>query len=113
MADEPKVAVVYELTNFADTQGREVVRLAPVGGGEGVRFRGNAALRFPNGQIQVNFEIQAGSLEEAFGKYDGRVEEERAKLETEMRKAALMAGSPKIDDFRRNRISRFGGGNGG
>jgi len=122
MADEPvgevEAPVVYELAQFADTQGREVTRLCPVdhpGEPLPVRYRGQAMLISGQAKISFAFEIQASSVAEAFERFDARRDEEGEAIASEMRKKVLAAGSPKIDDFRRDRLQRQRrfGGNGG
>jgi len=113
-----KVPVVYELSQYADTEGREITRLCPVARpGEvlPVRFRGKAVLVLGEVSVPFIFEIEASSTAEAFEKYDARRDEVGSKLGEEMRAAALSARlrSPLIGDFRTEKMRRRFGGNGG
>jgi len=117
MADEPvgevEAVVVYELAQFVDTQGREVMRLTPLVDLElPVRYRGKGIFMAGKVQVPFMFEIEALSVTEAFEKYDARRDEEGDKIGVEMRKSQLTAGTPQIDRFRLQRQRRFGG-NGG
>ena len=124
MADEAGgevgATVVYEVSQFVDTQGREVARLTPgdhelVGTHTRVHFRGKGVLVAGQARVPFMFEIPAESVAEAFAGYDACCDEAGEKLGCEMRKAALASGVgrvTKIDEFRAQRMKRFGG-NGG
>ena len=113
-----KVLVVYEMSQYADTEGREITRLCPVARpGEvlPVRFRGKAVLVLGEVSVPFIFEIEAGTVAEAFERYGGRRDAAGSKLGEEMRAAALSARlrSPLIGDFRTEKMRRRFGGNGG
>jgi len=117
-AGEVGAVVVYAVSQFVDTAGREVTRLCPVdhpGEPLPVRFRGKGVLVAGQAQVPFMFEIPAESVAEAFAGYDACRDETGEKLGCEMRKAALASGVgrvTKIDEFRAQRMKRFGG-NGG
>ncbi|MBA7577976.1 hypothetical protein ES708_19832 [subsurface metagenome] len=117
MADEPvgevKALVVYELTQFTDTEGRSLTRLCPIdhpGEPLPVRYRGRAIRVEGKAQTVFEFEILAESAVDAFEKFDAQMKEAGAKLDQP--KVVLAAGTPKIDAFRAQRLRRFRG-NGG
>ena len=62
--------------------------------------------------LEIDFGIEAETDDEALARFDGRAQEEAEKFATEMRKAALAAGTPMINQFRQQRLRRLGG-NGG
>jgi hypothetical protein len=113
MPDEPvgeaKAVEVFEVTHFCDSVGRNLTRLTPRSGP--VRYRGKVILAGPR-PLEIDFGIEAATDDEALARFDGRAKEEAEKFATEMRKAALAAGTPMIDQFRARR-NRVFGGNGG
>ena len=113
-----KPVVIYEIAQFADTEGRAVTQLTPavLGAPQPVRYRGRGAISAGPAQIPFEFEIEAGSMLESFKKYDARAKEEGEKIAAQMRQKALLEASrsPKINDFLAHRRGgRPGGGNGG
>jgi len=102
----------YWQRECGDTEGRAIVELTPFGG---TAKRYKVIVFFQKGQAQqrVVFEIEASSADEAFDRYDARLEEEKEKFEAKARQASLIVGpNPKIDQFRRQKRGRLGG-NGG
>ena len=116
--------LVYEVRYFCRPNGQEIEQLTPreegkAGSGR-VRYRGHAPLLAGDSGRQVgtlHFEIRADTPEEAWERFGVRageeLEKEKAKAKTEAVRAQLL-GSPKIDEFRRQRMGRrLGGGRGG
>ncbi|HUX02157.1 MAG TPA: hypothetical protein VMY35_14425 [Phycisphaerae bacterium] len=109
--DKPP-AVRYWQRECGDTEGRGIVELTPFGG---TAKRYKVDVTFQKGQKaqRVVFEIEADSADEAFDRYDARLEEEKKKFEAKASQTSLIVGpNPKIDEFRRQKRGRQGG-NGG
>ena len=108
----------YFKTECGDTEGRAIIILTPFGGGEAL-YR--VQVLFQKGQVQQRtcFEIEASSPDEAFDRYDARLEEEKAKFEAKAGQASLLVPPhTNIEQFRnqkqgRQQQKRRIGGNGG
>ena len=112
-----KVAVVrYWQRDCGDTEGRCIVELTPFGG---TAKRYKVDVTFQKGQKaqRVVFEIKADSADEAFDRYDARLEEEKQKFEAKAGQTSLIVGpTPSIEKFRQQKMGRKRGrlgGNGG
>jgi len=118
--EEAKPAVVrYWQRECGDTEGRAIVELTPFGGTGKARYKVIVVFRKGPAQQQVVFEIEASSPDEAFDRYDARLEEEKAKFEAKAGQASLLVPPhTNIEQFRnqkqgRQQQKRRIGGNGG
>jgi len=107
-SEAPKPPVVrYAQQAFSDSEGRAIVQVTPLGGAGKPQYK--VQMHFQKGPAhgQVVYEIEATSPDEAFDRYDARLEEEKAKFEAKAGQASLLVPPhTNIEQFRREKMGR-------